>query len=185
MSIKLLTELLKIFYFGSYEMKKFFKSYATFNRTERIGLLSLCGVLLILFAIRASMPLWVHERSSAEKDKRLVAAWAAFKGSQTSLNTDTLKKQAAKEDPIVHVDYEYQDRLYKEHKLPQRNIVDANTVDSAGLAQINGIDATTASLIIAYRNNKGRFTNINQLGEILGVSKASFRILKERLVIAP
>jgi DNA uptake protein ComE-like DNA-binding protein len=184
MAINLLTELLKIFYFGSCEMKKFFQSYTSFSRTERIGLLSLCAVMLILFAVRASMPLWVHKTNGGEKDKKLVAAWGAFKGSQARINADTIVKRAAKEDPIVWVEYENQDKQGTAYGRAARNIIDANTVDSAALSQIKGIDAPTASVIIAYRKANGRFSDIDQLGMIEGVSKASFRILKERLVIA-
>lgn len=42
-------------------MKNLLRSYLTFSRTERIGIIALLVVILLLIAVRATMPLWVTQ----------------------------------------------------------------------------------------------------------------------------
>jgi hypothetical protein len=81
-------------------MKKMFRSYMAFTRTERMGLVCLSALLIILLLIRLTMHLWVHPSIDAEKQKRLVAEWEAFK--QANREKDTVR-QAQPKDSIVRV----------------------------------------------------------------------------------
>ncbi len=172
MAIKLLTQLHKIFYFVPLKMKKPFKSYTSFTRTERFGLLCLSALVIILITIRATMHLWVHPANDTEKEKKLVAAWETYKRSQpVKKMVDTTGKTN-----------DYQD-AFDDNPTPLPNIIDINTADSATLVRLKGIGPVTAAKIVARRQNTGPFTNINQLLEIRRFPDATFKILKQHLVI--
>src|ERR1035437_4665230 len=147
-------------------MKKPLKSYTSFTRTERIGLVCLCAFIIILIAVRATMYLWVHP--DINTDKKLVAAWETFKRSQPVSTNDTTEK--TKKD--------YQD-AFDDNTTPLPNIININTADSATLVRLKGIGPVTAGKIVARRKNKGPFTSINQLLEVGSFSSATFEILKK------
>ena len=153
-------------------MKKEFKSYTSFTRAERIGLLCLCALLIILISIRAGMHLWVHEAYDAERQQKLVAAWENFKRSQPVVKAvDTNGKVN-----------DYQDAL-DDNETPLPNIINVNTADSATLVRLKGIGPVTAGKIVARRKNTGPFTNIDQLLEIRKFPEGTFKILKQHLVV--
>ena len=154
-------------------MKKLLKSYTSFTRAERIGLWGLSALLVILIAIRATMHVWVPPAYDAEKEKRLVTAWETFKRSQhTAKAADTNNTT------------DYQD-AFDDNDTPLPNTININTADSATLVRLKGIGPATAAKIVARRKNKGPFTNINQLLEIRKFPDATFKILKEHLIITP
>ena len=153
-------------------MKKLFKSYTSFTRTERMGILGLSALLIILITIRATMHIWVHPKTDPEKDKQLVAAWERFKRSHPPVKTpDT-----------AGTTNDYQD-AFDDNETPLPAIIDINTADSATLVRFKGIGPVTAGGIVARRKNKGPFTNIDQLMEIRKFPAATFKILKAHLVI--
>lgn len=153
-------------------MKKQLKSYTSFARTERFGLLSLSALLIILITIRATMHLWVHPPNDPGKEKKLAAAWETFKRSQP----------VPKPTDSTSTVNDYQD-ANDNNETPLPNIVDINTTDSATLVRFKGIGPVTAHEIVARRQKLGPFTDINQLLEIRKFPEATFKILKQHLVI--
>ena len=153
-------------------MKKQIRSYLSFTRTERMGVLCLCGLLVIFIVVRATLHLWVHPAINTEKEKKLAAAWESFKRSQPRVSKDT-----ADEDKN-----DYEDAL-DENETPLPVIINLNTADSATLVRLKGIGPVTAAKIIAYRNNNGPFTSIGQLSEIHHFPAAIFEILKKHLTV--
>ena len=150
-------------------MKKLIKSYISFTRTERIGLVCLCALLIILITVRATMPLWVHPAKNTEKEKRLVAAWETFKRTQSKPVNDTAQKKN-----------DYQD-AFDENETPLPNVIDLNTADSATLVRLKGIGPVTAGKIVARRKKKGPYTNLEQLKEVGVFTVPAFEILKKHL----
>jgi competence ComEA-like helix-hairpin-helix protein len=153
-------------------MKKYIKSYTSFTRAERLGLLCLSALLIILITIRATMYLWVHPANDIEKEKKLVVAWETFKRRQP----------AAKKTDADGNKNDYED-ADDDNATPLPSIIDINTADSATLVRLKGIGPATAGKIVAYRENNGPFTNIDQLMEIRRFPEATFKILKEHLVV--
>ncbi len=153
-------------------MKKLIKSYVTFTRTERMGLIVLCALLLILISVRATMYLWVHPTVNPEDEKKLVAAWETFKHTQTI--PKPIDTTAEKDDYMDAGD---------ENETPLPAIVNLNTADSATLVRFKGIGPVTAGNIVARRRNKGPFTDIEQLRETGSFSKSTFETLKRHLVV--
>ena len=154
-------------------MKKRIKSFITFNRTERLGLVVLSALLLILIAVRATMSLWTHPDVDKESENKLVAAWDTYKRSQPApKSTDTIDQ--TKKD--------FQDAFDENHTtLP--DTIDINTTDSATLVRLKGIGPVTAGKIIFRRENQGPYTNIEQLKEVGSFSSSTFEVLKKHLII--
>ena len=137
-------------------------------------MIGLCAILVVLVAIRATMVLWVHPASDAEKDKQLATAWKTFKRNQPLAKPDTTASNAN----------EFQDKL-DDNEAPLPNIINLNTTDSATLVRLKGIGPVTAGKIIAWRRAHGAFANISQLLEIRHFPDATFKLLKEHLVTGP
>ena len=150
-----------------------FKSYISFTRTERAGLICLCALLIILITVRATMSLWVHPARDTEKEKRLVAAWETFKRTQTKASNDSINTKK-----------EHQDG-FDDNGTPLPNIIDLNSADSATLVRLKGIGPVTARKIVARRKDKGAFTNLDQLREVGSFTEETFELLKEHLSINP
>ena len=154
-------------------MKKQLKSYTSFSRVERLGLVCLCAVLLALLTIRATMQLWVHPTKDTIKERKLIVAWETFKRTSTT-NGDSLASHPK----------DYKD-AFDENETAMPDTIDLNTADSATLVRLKGIGPVTASKIVARRNKKGPFTDVNQLLEIRHFPAATFEVLKKHLVIIP
>jgi DNA uptake protein ComE-like DNA-binding protein len=156
-------------------MKKAIKSFITFNRTERRGLIFLSALLLILIAIRATMSLWVHPAMDKKNEQKLIAAWEVFKRSQPTPKTA---------DTTEIVKREFQD-AFDENHTPLSDSIDLNTIDSATLVRLKGIGPVTAGKIVGRRKNKGPYTDFEQLKEVGVFSPANFELLKKHLFIVP
>ena len=57
-------------------------------------------------------------------------------------------------------------------------IVNINTADEKGLDSLPGIGPAMAKRIVDYRNEKGKFSNIEELKEVPGISEKKFEKLK-------
>lgn len=51
--------------------------------------------------------------------------------------------------------------------------VNINTASAEELAQLNGIGDTRAEAIVEYRNEKGKFTSVEELTEVSGIGAAT------------
>jgi competence ComEA-like helix-hairpin-helix protein len=151
-------------------MKKLIKAYTSFTRMERMGIVCLSGLIVLLLIFRISMPYWVHPKTNPEKDKRLIAAWEAYKSKQTA-NT---------EDSTGDDGNEYTDNGTS--TLP--DVININTADSATLVRLKGIGPATASKILDRIRKKGPFKNIDQLKEVRSFPEETLEILKKHLAVS-
>jgi DNA uptake protein ComE-like DNA-binding protein len=150
-------------------MKKALRSYLSFSRTERVGLVCLGALIIILIIIRTTMSLWVHPVNDTEKERQLIAAWEVYKRSQPK--TDS-----------THEKNDYQD-AFDDNDAPLPAIIELNSADSATLVRLKGIGPVTAGKIVARRREKGPFTHIDQLKEVGAFAPETFEILKKHLTI--
>ncbi len=177
-------------------MKKQLKSYISFSRTERAGLIGLCAVLIILIAIRATMHLWVHPAEGVSKNTKLEAAWQKFKNEHpaNSKNEDdssgnntvdkiSIAYHNIDTNPIVKKkSRDYEDAL-DDNETPMPDIININTADSTTLVRLKGIGPATAAKIIARRKEQGPFTNVDQLLKVRHIPDATFKILRQHLTV--
>ena len=63
--------------------------------------------------------------------------------------------------------------------------LDLNTVDQVALETLPGIGPVTAEKIIAYRQEHGPFTSIQQIQDVSGIGPATFEQIKEFITVSP
>lgn len=182
-------------------MKKLIKSYLSFSRMERMGLIVICTVIVILLATRATMHLWVHPAEDTGDQKKLVAAWEKYKSMQPAAKevaTDTITDTATPTvtttttpdatDVATHKAHiqrtknDYEDAI-DNNETPMPDIININSADSATLVRLKGIGPATASKIIARRKAQGPFTSVDQILEVRHIPDATFEILKKHLTV--
>jgi DNA uptake protein ComE-like DNA-binding protein len=148
-------------------MSKWFRQYLLFSRTERMGLMVLCFVMVLLIAARVYMRLGVQPALANSAHGALIAA------------TRDGSKYQQSDAPITYPEHQDKNAGYQT-SLP--DIVDINSADSATLVQLRGIGPVTAHNIMKRRINKGIFTSIDELKEVGGFSNEVLAILKRHLV---
>ena len=152
-------------------MKNTIRSYFTFTRKERIGIICLCGIIILLIAVRASLVYWVHPQINVTEERKLQAAYHTFLSSQP--------KEIVRDDSS----YNYLDKGVEDPRsIPQ--IVNINTADSATLVCLKGIGPTFAHKIIQKRKKGHLFKSIDELSGIQFITQATMQILKQHLIVA-
>ncbi|GAB3945155.1 ComEA family DNA-binding protein [Corynebacterium tapiri] len=58
-----------------------------------------------------------------------------------------------------------------------------NTADAAALEELDGVGQATAAAIIAYREEHGGFTSIDQLLDVKGIGPAKFAAIKDEVTL--
>ncbi len=76
------------------------------------------------------------------------------------------------------------DAKLKDSGAKEQAAVNINTADAATLAAgLNGIGIKKAEAIVAYRDQKGKFTNADQLLEVKGIGKATLDKNRDKIKI--
>jgi DNA uptake protein ComE-like DNA-binding protein len=145
-------------------MRRPFKSFITFSRNEKYGLMALTGILMLLLLVRASMHFYVHPNFDEAQQTRLQQAWQQFK--QTHTDTATA--------PQGYVDNN------DDGTTPVPATININTADSAILVRLKGIGPVTAHKILAYRNRQ-RFINFDELRKLCRMSAANTALLQTHI----
>ena len=61
--------------------------------------------------------------------------------------------------------------------------VNINQDDSKTLSGINGISSTVADAIVTYRTSKGAFSTIEQLQEVYGIGSATYKKIRNYVIL--
>jgi len=77
--------------------------------------------------------------------------------------------------------YEGQPQKEKAAKVSQK--ININTADAKELDSLPGIGLTMAKRIFEYREQKGKFSNIEELKEVQGISEKKYEKLKSRITV--
>ena len=87
----------------------------------------------------------------------------------TQLEPFIVIKESIKKEPVSIEAINSSTIFNKEDRLKVE--IELNTADSVDLIQLKGIGPVLASRMIKYRNKLGGFSNIEQLGEIYGITQ--------------
>jgi len=61
--------------------------------------------------------------------------------------------------------------------------VNINTATATELATLNGIGATKADAIVAYRNANGKFTSVDDLAKVKGIGEKIIEKIKPEVTV--
>ena len=61
----------------------------------------------------------------------------------------------------------------------KQNVININTATQEELDTLPGIGPATAAKIIAYRKEKGKFNNKEEIKEVSGIGEAKYEKMKE------
>ena len=134
-------------------MSNIFKTYISFNRTERMGIIALLSVIIILIAVRATMHHWVKQ-PQINAEQVIVATKQINKQSEQQIQT-----------------------------LPPGEKINLNMADSLTLISLPGIGKGLSHRILERRRQLGRFTNMQQVYDVYHFNEKTKEMLDERTTI--
>ena len=161
------------------------KNYFYFNRSQRIGTITLCVLIILSMVVYVLLPYIFAppKRDNTELEK--------FK-EEIRLFEQELKKCQAEEiankEKYWKEKYQNQYPNYKERpkSYTKTNYTlfafDPNTADSVDFINL-GISTKIASNILKYRNAGGKFRNVDQFSKIYGITTEKFNELKPYISI--
>ncbi len=154
-------------------MKHLLKTYITFTRTERAGLLALFLLISILLAIR-----FVIQYSGDQKEERtLTTAWNNYNNQQqntTQNNSDhpeafrKTQQNTTNPSPLGGAGGGF--------------YFDPNTIDSAGLRKL-GLREKTTTIFLHWRNKGKHFYRKEELKKLYTLTAAEYARLEPYIVI--
>lgn len=147
-------------------MSKPLKSFITFSRSEKMGLVVLAGVLLILLLVRVTMHFFIYPDINETQQEHLRQQWAQFK----EAHPDTLVAQPG-----------YVDRN-DDGAIPIPEYINVNTADSATLVRLKGIGPVTAHKIMEYRSVHP-FADFEEFRKLCRLSAANTGLLKPHIIV--
>ena len=134
-------------------MSNIFKSYISFNRTERLGIIALLSVIIILIMVRATMQLWVPQ-PEIDAEQVIIANQKINQQSPTQIQA-----------------------------LPAGTKINLNTADSLTLISLPGIGKGLSHRILERRRQLGRFTDMQQVYDVYHFNEKTLKMLNERTTI--
>jgi len=156
------------------KIKSFLFNFFHFNKQERNGVFVLCIIIVVLFAIRLSVPFFGNNLSSVQMLTIDVAN--AKRGDQ--INDEKLKKSefevAKPNEREISSDYKIRN---------QRFVFNPNTVSEED-AQKLGLSKKLTTTLIKFRNKGGKFFKPEDLKKLYGISPKLYDEL-ERYILIP
>ncbi len=65
----------------------------------------------------------------------------------------------------------------------EKGMVNINTATQTQLEELSGIGPSTASSIISYRQEKGKFKSIDEIKNVSGIGEAKYNKIKENICV--
>lgn len=78
---------------------------------------------------------------------------------------------------------EEQDQEAEELKQPEQGKINLNTADLAALQTLSGIGEAKAQAILAYREEHGGFSSVEDLMNVPGIKEGTFLKIKDKLAV--
>ena len=105
------------------------------------------------------------------------------KETESSLNTNNLEDLTKKHTTLSSGIYNDKESQQKTTTNKQESKVNINIATQAELETLPGIGPSTATKIISYRKEKGKFSNIEEIKEVSGIGEAKFQKIKEEICV--
>lgn len=134
-------------------MNNLFRSYLSFTRTERMGIIALLLLIMGLIAVRATIPFWIKQPE--------------IQAEQVIIATKQINKQSEQ----------------KIQALPPGEKINLNTADSLTLISLPGIGKGLSHRILERRRQLGSFTHMQQVYDVYHFNEKTRKMLDERTTI--
>lgn len=165
-------------------MKELLKSYPSFTRRERMGLVVLLALLLLLIVVKATMQFWVKPVNDSLQQQKLAAAWNAYKKEaanntpqQHYAGTDSNKASArpiaeTRTEPIKATGHNtfHQTERQEGSLFP----FDPNTLDSVGFRRL-GLREKTTAILLHWRNKGKVFRHKEELKKVYTLTEEDYQ----------
>lgn len=154
-------------------MSSFLKSYISFTRKERAGIIALLILLVLLIIGRVTMRLFVTPDTSELQQQKLAQAWASFQKEQNTLATEH-------KDSIIstmaqgNAKPQYQAKNTITQKL---FFFDPNTIDSTGLRRL-GLKEKTTMILLHWRAKGKVFHKKEELKKLYTLTEEEYNRLE-------
>lgn len=140
-------------------INSYFKTYFTFSKSERNGILVLFIIIAAILLAIYFIPKAIPEKTSKD--------FQSFQSEIDSLFAKDLHPDSAKQPRRRN--------SFSDKGHPRQIVkVELNSCDSASLTTLPGIGPVFASRILKYKNLLGGFNEIDQLSEVFGFKKEYF-----------
>ena len=73
--------------------------------------------------------------------------------------------------------------MQEENTNSKNSIININVATEIELEELPGIGASIASRIVEYRNNKGKFKNIEDIKNVTGIGDNKFEKIKDLIKV--
>jgi competence ComEA-like helix-hairpin-helix protein len=152
-------------------VKKAFRSFVSFTKSERLGIWVLTACILFFLFVRITMPYWATPKTDTIAAKAMAEKWQELVAHQSRLyNNDDSLNAASFED------------ANDENGTPLPHLININTADSQTLVRLKGIGPKSAGKIIRWRSVHGPFHNLEQFRNLCYMPEKTFDLLKPHLV---
>lgn len=134
-------------------MKDLLRSYVSFTRTERMGIITLLLLIFIFIAVRATMQYWVKPPEINAEQVAITAKKLNQQQQETAVIAPTGKK------------------------------INLNTADSLTLISLPGIGKGISHRILERRRQLGSFSNMQEVFDVYHFNEKTRKMLEERATI--
>jgi competence ComEA-like helix-hairpin-helix protein len=146
------------------------KTYFTFSKGERNGIIVLVFILIILIIAIKLMPISrpnINNINYTELQKQVDSLF---------VKNDTSPKPSTKK---------YYFNTFSESKVKsfKKAAIRINSCDSSSLTTLEGIGPVFASRILKYRNLLGGYYSVNQIKEVYGMKEETFQKVKKQIIV--
>ncbi|MFP4687900.1 MAG: ComEA family DNA-binding protein [bacterium] len=94
------------------------------------------------------------------------------------------KVQMPRSDELPETDFSLKELTRSElEKVRHRLKIDINTASAENLERISGVGPTTANAIIQYREQHGKFNNIDELTNVSGIGPATIETMRNQVKV--
>lgn len=128
---------------------------------------------MLRFALQQALPFFIYLKKSLP-NAVLLAALAV---------PDAAFAKAAAKDCFSDVQAAYA-LLIRQQSTAKNAPININTASQSQLVQLTGVGHNTAAAIIAYREQHGGFSSVDELSKVRGVGAATINKNRHRLTVA-